>query len=74
MTALERPTVRNRLPTDLSPTGKLVYLYLSECGDASVERLKQSLGVPQLRLYPTLRSLERRGLIDRAGDQFSITR
>ena len=76
MTALraQARAARTRLPPDLSPTGKLVYLYLSECGSTSVEGLKESLGVPQIRLYPTLKSLERRGLIEHAGDEFTVPR
>lgn len=74
MTALEAPKreTATRLPPDLSPTGKLVYLYLAECGDASVEDLKEALGVPQIRLYPTLESLRRRDLVDRADDRFTV--
>lgn len=76
MTALEAPAARpvTRLPTELSPTGKLVYLYLSERGSASAEDLKEALGVPQIRLYPTLYSLERRDLVHRIGDRFAVPR
>lgn len=76
MTGLESPALarRHRLPPDLSSTGKLVYLYLSECGDASLEDLKASLGVPLIRLYPTVKSLEQRGLIDRTGDVCAVSR
>ena len=73
MTALtSRSTpARRQLPTDLSPTGKLVYLYLTERGSATAEELKAALGVPQIRLYPALEALERQDLIDRAGDEFA---
>ena len=76
MTALRassRPVERG-LPADLSPTGKLVYLYLAERGAASVEDLKEGLGVPQIRLYPTLECLERRDLVDRTGERFAVPR
>lgn len=74
MTALIAPKeeAESRLPPELSPTGKLIYLYLRERGDASVEDLKAALGVPQIRLYPTLASLERRDLIERVGDEFAV--
>ena len=74
MTALqaEKRETGTRLPPELSPTGKLVYLYLTEHGDASVEDLKEALGVPQIRLYPTLESLRRQDLVDRSGDQFTV--
>lgn len=75
MSALKAPTreTETRLPPELSPTGKLVYLYLSERGDTSVEDLKAALGVPQIRLYPTLASLERRDLIDRSDERFALS-
>lgn len=74
MTALQAPTREavTRLPPELSPTGKLVYLFLTERGDATVEDLKAALGVPQIRLYPTLKSLERRDLVDRTDDTFTV--
>lgn len=76
MTALRAPERQSdcRLPSELSPTGKLVYLYLTERGDATVDDLKAALGVPQIRLYPTLESLRRRDLVDRTGDRFTIPR
>jgi len=76
MTALEATTRQsaNRLPAELSPTGKLVYLYLSERGSTSVEDLKEALSVPQIRLYPTLKSLERQQLVERVGDRFAVPR
>lgn len=72
MTALQTRTkaATTALPADLSPSGKLVYLYLREYGSASPEDLKAALGVPQIRLYPTLKSMERRDLIERAGDEY----
>lgn len=74
MTALQAPTRRStlRLPRELSPTAKLVYLYLVERGAASVGDMNDALGVPQLRLYPTLRSLERRGLVSLSGDEVAV--
>lgn len=74
MTALIAPKeeAESRLPPELSPTGKLIYLYLRERGDASVEDLKAALRVPQIRLYPTLESLERRDLIERVGNEFTV--
>lgn len=70
MPALDARGSATRLPAELSPTGKLVYLFLSGREGASVEEMKRALGVPQLRLYPTLETLERRDLVDRAGEEF----
>ena len=76
MTALRASnrSAERTLPADLSPTGKLVYLYLVERGAATVEDLKRALEIPQIRLYPTLECLERRELIDRTGDRFAVPR
>ena len=76
MTALKSRSkpARRQLPAELSPTGKLVYLYLTERGSATAEELKADLGVPQIRLYPALSALERQDLIDRAGDEFAAPR
>ncbi len=76
MTALKTRSkpARHELPTDLSPTGKLVYLYLTERGNATAEELKADLGVPQIRLYPALSALERQDLVDRTGDEFAAPR
>jgi len=76
MTALEARsrTIRGRLPADLSPTGKLVYLYLAERGSATASDLKTALGVPQIRLYPALDALERQDLLERVGDEFGVPR
>ena len=38
----------------------------------AVEDLKEALGVPQIRLYPTLDSLARRDLVDRTGERFTV--
>lgn len=57
------------LPEGLSaPLEKLVYLYVRESGGVSVYDLRDGLGVPQLRLYPTIRSLAKRELVERDGD------
>ena len=76
MTALESRsrTSHARLPAELSPTGKLVYLYLAERGSATATDLKKALGVPQIRLYPAIDALEREELLERAGDEFAVPR
>ena len=75
MTALTTRSgrARTRLPTELSPTGKLVYLYLVERGSATADDLKAALGVPQIRLYPALEALERADLVDRSGEEFDVS-
>lgn len=57
------------LPGELAaPLEKLVYLYVRESDGASVYDLRDGLGVPQLRLYPTIEALARRELVERDGD------
>jgi DNA-binding MarR family transcriptional regulator len=63
-----------QVPSDLSPTGKLIYLYLVQQGRTTAEELKGALDIPQIRLYPTLEALERQELIERAGGEFGVTR
>lgn len=61
------------LPESLgAPLEKLVYLYVRERGEASVYDLRDALDVPQLRLYPTITALARRGLVERRGDDVSL--
>lgn len=76
MTTLEARTrtTRPQVPATLSPTGKLVYVFLAAHGRATAEDLKSALGVPQIRLYPVLDALERHGLVRRTGEEFSVDR
>lgn len=57
------------LPDALSaPLEKLVYLFVREQGHATVYDLRDALDVPQLRLYPTLDAMAKRGLVECHGD------
>lgn len=67
-------TTGREIPTDLSPTGKLVYLYLAERGRATATELKHGLDIPQLRLYPVLASLERDDRIELADGEYRVPR
>lgn len=59
------------LPPDLGTTGsKLVCLYLSVLGKATMDELKQPLGMRRLRRYPMLSTLEAEGLVERDGETF----
>jgi len=52
------------LPGELdSPCAKLVYLYLSTRGEASVERLRDELGLEKITLFSILDTLSSRGLV-----------
>lgn len=57
------------LPPHLGTTGsKLVYLYLSVVGKATMDELHETLDMQRLRLYPLLSMLEADGQIERDGD------
>lgn len=59
------------LPAELeSAKAKLVYLYLSTAGDATLADLQQDLGVKRLSLYGILGTLRERGLVKRDGDSY----
>lgn len=51
-----------------SAEAKLVYLYLSVRGRATVDELGESLGLPKLALFSILGTLREHGLVARDGD------
>ena len=55
-----------------SPAGKLVYLYLRVNGDATPEELKRELGMPKIRLYPILKSLQDREFVVLSDGKYAI--
>ena len=65
----------NHLPPEVeSPRGKLVYLYLSQSGAATLAELKDGLDLGALTLYSVLRTLRKRGLVRQEGDRFVTAR
>jgi DNA-binding MarR family transcriptional regulator len=61
------------LPTDLnSPASKLVYLYLKTSGECTVSDLQAALDMRKISLYPLLKSLSKRGLVDCNGERYSL--
>lgn len=59
------------LPAELqSPRAKLVYLYLTTNGDATVSEMGESLGMKKLSLYSILKTLRDEGLVDCDGEQY----
>lgn len=55
-----------------TPRTKLVYLSLREGSVATVDDLKHSLSIPALTLYPVLKTLRERGMIERTDDGYTI--
>lgn len=60
------------VPSELdSPASKLVYLYLQTRGECTVSDIQASLDMQKISLYPLLKSLSKRGLVDRDGERYS---
>lgn len=61
------------LPAEIESTGsKLVYLYLSTAGEATIGELQTSLDMKQLSLYPVLETLSSEGLVARDGETYAV--
>jgi DNA-binding IclR family transcriptional regulator len=73
---LETETVRTgapALPPELqSPRAKLVYLYLTTNGDATVSEMGDSLGMKKLSLYSILKTLRKEDMVACDGDTYAL--
>lgn len=70
---MQRRTTRTTVPSELgSPRAKLVYLYLSTNGSATITELQEELGMTKLSLYSVLKSLRSQELLDRAGGEYVL--
>ncbi|MFC6823550.1 TrmB family transcriptional regulator [Halopelagius fulvigenes] len=59
------------LPSDLqSPRAKLVYLYLRQMEEGTVEHLRTALGMKTITLYPVLGTLVEKGHVRSDGDRY----
>jgi DNA-binding MarR family transcriptional regulator len=66
-------TAAPALPRELqSPRAKLVYLYLTTNGDATVSEMGESLGMKKISLYSILKTLKREGMVDCDGDTYAL--
>ena len=62
------------LPPELhSPRAKLVYLYLTTSGDATVSEMGESLGMKKLSLYSILKTLRKEGMVVCEGDTYALS-
>lgn len=62
-------------PADVDSTaGKLVYVYLSSVVEATVDGIADALDLKLIELLPTLRTLQKAGHVERAGDSCRIVR
>lgn len=72
-TPVEQPSPANEnpVPDDLeSPRTKLVYLYLRERGDGSVEQLRTALDMKSITLYPVLGTLVEKEHVQLDGNRY----
>lgn len=61
-------TATERVPATIeSSQAKLVYVYLSHHGEASVDALADALALQKLGLFDVLAALESKGLVERDG-------
>lgn len=66
-------TQRISMPTELeSPRAKLVYLFLSTNGTATVNELQNSLDMKKISLYSVLKCLEKDDLVSKDGDCYAV--
>jgi len=67
-------TAAPALPPELqSPRAKLVYLYLTTNGSATVSDMCDSLGMKKMSLYSILKTLRKQDMIARDGDAYALT-
>jgi predicted transcriptional regulator len=60
------------LPNELdSAASKLVYLYLRTEGETTVDELQSALDMKKISLYPLLRSLSKKDLVDCEGESYA---
>jgi DNA-binding MarR family transcriptional regulator len=60
------------LPAELdSAPSKLVFLYLRTAGECTVDELQSALDMKKISLYPLLKTLSKKGLVDRRGEAYT---
>jgi len=61
------------IPTSLqSPRAKLVYLFLSTNGTATINELQDGLNMKKISLYSILKTLRKQEIIAKDGDRYSL--
>ncbi|SEO72191.1 Sugar-specific transcriptional regulator TrmB [Halogranum amylolyticum] len=69
----QQTTTPTTLPRELeSPRAKLVYLYLSTHGTATLAELQEALDMKKLSLYSILRTLSDREYVSRDADRYTV--
>lgn len=70
---MSQSSERTELPDELrSPRAKLVYLFLSTRGSATITELQAGLEMKKIALYSILKTLRERDLVVREADRYVI--
>jgi len=70
---LSQSAQTHTIPTSLqSPRAKLVYLFLSTNGTATITELQDGLNMKKISLYSILKTLRKREIIAKDGDRYTL--
>ncbi|MGM0591096.1 MAG: helix-turn-helix domain-containing protein [Halobacteriota archaeon] len=70
---IQQAATRTTVPSGLrSPNAKLVYLYLSTHGGATISELQAGLEMKKLSLYSILATLRDRGYVRQEAEQYVV--
>jgi len=70
---ISQATQTHTIPTSLqSPRAKLVYLFLSTNGTATINELQDGLNMKKISLYSILKTLQKKDIISKDGDRYAL--
>jgi len=70
---ISQATQTHTIPTSLqSPRAKLVYLFLSTNGTATINELQDGLNMKKISLYSILKTLQKQDIISKDGDRYTL--
>ena len=73
-TQVHRSQQALQVPEEIdSPRAKLIYLYLAETAEATVDELCSNLRLTRLSVFSILRSLVSDGLVEKNGSVYQLT-
>ena len=70
---ISQATQTHAIPPSLqSPRAKLVYLFLSTNGTATINELQDGLNMKKISLYSILKTLRKQEIISKDGDRYAL--
>ena len=70
---LKQTPQTHSVPSSLqSPRAKLVYLFLSTNGSSTITELQESLNMKKISLYSILKTLQKKDVISKSGEQYTL--